>query len=164
MADDGPLGLGGWLILPIIGLLLTPLFAAEAFLSEVMPLFEAKTWTALTTPGLPAYDPRWAPSLIFAAVSNLVLLVGPIGLLLLLFKKKRNLPKLVIAFYIFNFIAVGIDLLLTTTFIYTKHPNIANANEIVSEVVVELGRAFLLALIWVPYFLVSQRVTRTFVN
>ena len=66
----GPVGIGGWLVLPFLGLVLAPLLVLATLMRDLVPAFDAPTWSALTTPGGPAYHPMWAPYLIVSLAVN----------------------------------------------------------------------------------------------
>ena len=63
MIESEPRGLGGWLILVAIGLVLT---AGRAFLlvfGTFLPILTGGQWEILTAKGSQAYHPFWAPLL-----------------------------------------------------------------------------------------------------
>ena len=82
LSIDGPSGVGGWLVLPVLGMILTSLVAVFALFRDVIPVFRPQTWSALTTPGSPAYNALWAPLAFFEAVTMLVMTAMPVVLLL----------------------------------------------------------------------------------
>ena len=157
-ANDGPVGLGGWLIIPIIGLIYLPIRLAISVKSDYLPIFQEGYWEVLTTPGSEAYHHLWGPYIIFEIVVNAVFLVACLYLLFLMFTKSYKLPKLIIIFYCANLIFVVADY-----FMGNMIPAVAtqiNDKEVIKEVI----RSVLGVLIWVPYFLVSKRVKNTFVK
>ena len=160
--DTGPVGLGGWLILPIIGLFITPLFVGATVVNNVLPSFKPEVWSVLTTPGTEAYHPLWAPLIIFETIANVILIIGAIVLLVLLFQKKKIFPKLMIGLYLFNVLVVGVDFLALASFITETFPEIAK--EVTADATRNLTSGVVAAAIWVPYFFVSERVKNTFVN
>ncbi|KFB69719.1 MAG: hypothetical protein CAPSK01_000553 [Candidatus Accumulibacter vicinus] len=72
----------------------------------------------------------------------------------LFFGKRRDAPGTIIAFMIVGIVAQGALFLVTTG---------ADAGPVASVLGIVLAKQVLGALIWVPYFLVSKRVKRTFV-
>lgn len=157
-----PAGLKGWLLLPLLGLFITIGQVGHSLYSDMLPLLEPSTWKALTTPGSPAYAPFWAPYVVLSLVANLVSLVAAAALIVLAFQKKALFPQLMIGFYVFTLCAVSADFWALNTFVSAAFPEMAriagpDANKAVS-------RAVLACLIWVPYFLTSQRVKNTFVR
>ena len=91
-----------------------------------------------------------------------MLLIAAVVLLVLLFQKRRVLPRLMIVFYIFNLAVCAMDLLAIVTFIANAFPEIAK--NLIPESAKVVAQALVGTLIWVPYFLVSKRVKNTFVN
>ena len=54
---DEKKGLGGWLILVGLGVVLTPIRILATYIPIYKPIFEDGTWEALTTVGSEAYNP-----------------------------------------------------------------------------------------------------------
>jgi hypothetical protein len=71
----GPKGIGGWLILPLIGLCLTPINTARDLLQLTEVMREPELWAALTTPGQPTYRPLWKALFLTQFVGSALLLV-----------------------------------------------------------------------------------------
>ncbi len=150
-------GLGGWLILICLGLIFTPLRLMFSLFNDFAPIFLDNYWEILTTPGAEAYHYLWGPLIISELITNFALIVFSLYLLFLYFTKSYRFPKLMIIFYIINlFILVG-DYIFANMI-----PEIANDANL--ETVQEIIRAVAATLIWVPYFLKSQRVKNTFVK
>jgi hypothetical protein len=148
-------GVGGWLILVTIGLVVTPIRILVVLLGTYAPIFSGGAWSLLTTPGTEAYNPLWKPILLFELFGNAIFFLWSITLLFLLFGHKRIFPKLMIAFYLGSLLFVGIDFLLASAI-----PAVASKEDASS--VGELIRAIFVCVIWVPYFLQSKRVKQTF--
>ena len=155
--DDGPKGLGGWLILVIIGVVLSPIriiiFSAITF----VPLFQDGTWTSLTSPESELYSPYWAPILLFEIGGNIFFAIAYIFLAYLLFTKSRLFPRCYIALAALNLVFMVVD----AVGVSAAFPEIPlfepdSTREIVRGVV-SCG-------IWIPYMLVSKRVQNTFVR
>ena len=155
--QSGPSGLGGWLILPVIGLCLTPLRILAVMATDYAPIFQDGVWENLTTPGSGAYHELWGPLIIFEIVGNLFFVISAIALIFLLFRKSHRFPVLMIGFLLLNPAFVIID-----HFLGNLIPFIANLDD--PATFTEITRAVGGAMIWVPYFLVSKRVKNTFVK
>lgn len=153
--NDGPQGLGGWLILPMLGLILTPIRLGALLVMTYLPIFSEGAWEVLTTPGSEAYHPLWAPFLIFEILGNACFVVFAGILLILLFKKHYRFPSLMILFYVSNLAFVGIDF-----FVADLIPAVAEESD--PESIKELTRTVISAAIWIPYFMRSRRVQNTF--
>jgi transglutaminase-like putative cysteine protease len=147
--------IGGWLYLPVIGLLASLVRVGNA-LVESAPALTVQTWTALTRPGSPAYHPLWAPTLIVESLLNLAIAVGAVLLLWLMLNRRSSLPRLYIAWWVLVIVALLGDAAM-------HQPIPALAGDWTDKDSVELGRACLFGVIWISYFLRSDRVRRTFV-
>lgn len=150
-------GIGGWLILVAIGLILNPLRMLVSLSRDLLPAFSHETWAILTTPGSEAYHPLWAPLLIFELAGNSIFVIFSIVVAIMFFRKKKFFPKMIIIFLLSNLAFVAADY-----FAANAIPFIANQSD--PESVRELARTLIGCLIWVPYFIKSKRVTATFVK
>ena len=147
-----PHGLWGWLILPLIGLCLTPFLLAFSIYQLVL-ILEPSTWNVLTTPGTSAYHPIYKVLIPAEMVVNFAMLGFTLLLVVLFFRKDPRLPKLMVAFYLINLVIIVGD-----TFAASFIPSFSFDRDVIRDVV----RTVIAAVIWVPYFLVSQRVKNTF--
>ena len=155
--DAKPSGIGGWLILPVIGLILLPINLLVMLVTIYSPIFTDGYWEVLTTPGSEIYHPMWAPVLIYEVVGNIVFLIGSLLLLVLLFRKHYLFPKLMIWFLSVNVVFIGIDLFLADLI-----PSVAAEPD--PEGMKDFVRSIITAVIWIPYFILSKRVQNTFVR
>lgn len=148
-------GIGGWLILPVIGLIVLPLRLAYSLMTDFLPIFQQGYWELLTVPGTDAYHPLWGPLLTFEIVGNVFFIVFALVLLYLVFTKHPRTPGLFIAFLATNLAFVTGDF-----FAANLIPAVAAQDD--AESVKELARTAIGAMIWIPYFLKSERVRNTF--
>lgn len=150
-------GVGGWLILVVIGLVITPFRVVYILMDSYWPIFRDGTWSFLTAPDSDAYHSLWGPLILFEIVGNLGAMILALVTLWFVFKKSKFVPKLAITWLGWNVGFVVIDF-----FIAPLIPVVAaQAN---TEIVRELVRSVVSAGIWIPYFLVSKRVRVTFVE
>ena len=154
--SNEPKGLGGWLILPMLGLIIAPVRLIIQIVKDLLPAFAPETWNALTTPDSPVYHHLWAPVIILETVSSIGLLLFSVWLLVLFFKKSIRLPKLFITWLILAFVIQILDQILAN-----QIPAVGAQNTS-PEAIKDLFRAFIAMLIWVPYFIRSKRVKNTF--
>lgn len=130
-----PNGIGGWLILPTIGLFLSAILNVFGIIAGLY-LWGSGTWIYT---GLSEYY------FIFIAVSAAILEVLVIYALVLEFKKKKLFPKVAIATMwtgvLFSFILAGMD---------------GDPSGLIREIIPSA--------VWTLYFIVSERVKNTFVK
>jgi uncharacterized membrane protein len=150
------LSIGGWLILVVIGLVVTPIRIGIILVTTHIPIFRDGSWALLTSPGATAYHPYWAPILVFEIIGNLLSMVLAFVTLVHLFRRSKRTPKLAISWY-----AWGVALVLIDTLAGNLIPAVAAHSD--PDEVKEIARSIFAALIWIPYFLVSKRVKATFV-
>lgn len=149
--------IGGWLILPAIGIFLTPIFLAYGIFVHYIPIFTSGYWSSLTTPGTDIYHWLWAPQIIFGLSGSVIFIFSYIYVITLFIKKSFFLPYIYVAnsiiFTLFKAVNVGFaDFNLEVT---------ESAKEaIIKDFAGTLAATFL----WSAYFLTSKRVKETFVK
>src|SRR5262245_45842957 len=151
-----PAGLGGWLILVAIGLIVSPIRILAFIVQTSVPPFRDGAWAILTTPGSEAYHALWAPLLIFELLGNVGFIVAQVSLLVLFFKRSRNFPRIYVWVVLINLPFILLDAWLGS-FVITDEPMIDPTTA------VELTRSVIGIAIWVPYMRLSKRVRNTFV-
>lgn len=149
-------GIGGWLTLFVLGLIITPIKIGYFLFSTYVPIFTTGAWGVLTTPGSEAYHALWAPLLVFEMFGNFFFIVFSMITLWNLVKKTKLTALLAITFLSLNVIFLAID-----NFAAPLIPAVAAQND--PSGTTELVRALISAAIWIPYFLFSKRVKATFV-
>jgi hypothetical protein len=142
-------GIGGWLILPAIGLALTPFICLGPIFTDIQLL------TAGDHQSLFANHPSLTALLDSEVVINLAFLAATICLNILFYTKKRILPKCMVAFYSAQCVLLLVDHLAATAIF----PSVDLSSGLITVI-----RSFVVAAVWIPYFLNSQRVEQTFVN
>ncbi|GGD55637.1 DUF2569 domain-containing protein [Paenibacillus nasutitermitis] len=154
---SGPEGLGGWLVLVQIGLYFTVLNLINQLFRYTIPAFAPDTWELLTDKDSSVYHWLWAPSLIFEALYNILLLLFSIFILVCFYRKKTILPVLMICFYSTGLIVVILDYILLNQIPALKEVQDTGSTKVIIRSVISCA-------IWIPYFLKSNRVSRTFVR
>lgn len=150
-------GLGGWLILVGIGIVITPLRIAILEMPGFFEIFSNGTYAALTSPTSPYYHPLWSFILIGEIAINFCILIAWCYLAFLFFTKKKLFPKLYIAVFLSSMVIIILDALA----VHHVVPDLPLFNPDTSR---ELLRTVVGVVIWCPYMLVSKRVKATFVN
>lgn len=154
--DPALQGIRGWLVLPAIGVVVTPIRLVVDFIGTTDP-FAADTWAALTTHGGAAYHPLWAPFLLFELGANLALIVCSLLLAVLFFQRRRSVPLVYSTFLLGCFGVQAADLLFAAALPAASAAVDAGA----------WGKLFggLFGVVaWIAYFRVSRRVQSTFIR
>lgn len=138
-------GIGGWLILHAIGLAIAPFVSLAAVYADLR-ILNAASYQA----GLHA-RPSLAVLILFEASTNIIMLLGLVGLNVLFYRTRRSFPRWIIAFLVGAFVVTICDHLWTMHFLPTTTWT-------------AVVQRFVAAVIWIPYFLQSRRVAQTFVN
>jgi hypothetical protein len=141
-------GIGGWLILPAIGLVVSPFVILHALFTANIPiLFGDKYQPFLNS------HPAFTGLLIFEVITNIVLIAALAGLNYLFFTKRKSLPTYMILYFATQLLVVLADGI-------TAHALFPNGK--LETAYTAIARSFVACLIWIPYFLVSRRVKATF--
>ncbi len=151
-AAGAPSGLGGWLVLPTIGVCLTPIVTLVSLWQE-RDTWSLATWVAVTTPGSDSYNALFAPVLALSVVALVGIFVLSILILIVFFRRRTSVPRLYPAFLIGVFAWQLVDLGLL---------DMLREGAISRGDVAEVVRGGVLALVWTVYFVRSQRVAATF--
>ena len=150
-------GLGGWLILVGLGVVLSPFVLVYAFGPMFYTIFTDGSFEMLTTPGTEVYHALWSPFLITEALYNTIMLFASIYLIYLFFSKHYLFPKVYIILVTISLIFIPLDS-WAYTFILPDEPIFD------PETMKQFLRTLGAAMIWIPYMLVSKRVRETFVE
>ena len=152
-ARDGPEGIGGWLILPTLGILFSPLSA----------LMQIGTYVGIGE-SFPLLTPAQRVFIVGEAVGILAIsFVLPIVLLVFLFKKMRAFPRFYVVWAIINVAFVFVDL-IGAKLLFGHIFEAQNIEFFDGDTVKSIVQAIVLVAIWTPYMLQSRRVKNTFVN
>lgn len=154
---DNLKGLGGWLILVGIGVVVAPIRLIYEYGPMYYSIFTDGSFEVLTTPGTEAYNSLWGPLLIGEALGNTFLVLASIYLVYLFFTKHYLFPKIYIAIILFSLVFITLDAWVGSLVI-TDEPMFDPATT------KEFTRSLVGAVIWIPYMLVSKRVKATFIE
>ena len=146
----------GWLILIAVGLVANLVQSLNASL-QVLKFFDAPVWSRLTDPTSPAFHPGWRTAIIYQAVAVSVFVIFSLSAVILFFGRRRVFPKLFIVMVPIMFV-----LSFVGHYLWGQIPVVASTPAHTRMVYV-LVLNFIALHIWIPYFLVSKRVKRTFI-
>ncbi len=152
--EEGPKGFGGWLILPMIGLVLSPFRMAVQFFTDLWPVFKPDVWRQLNDASLPGHQPMLPTMIIVESVVNVAMLVFTLALVWYFFTKSRHTPRLYIVWLVLLVVIQVVDSALVSSL----------GVPIDKDSMRDLIRSVITSAIWIPYFLVSKRVKNTFVE
>lgn len=132
-------GIEGWLVWPALYLVIVAFSVVDYLLDSPLPAARAEV-----------------------LAGNVAVLVGAVVMLVLFFQKRAIVPALMVVFYVTVVAVCLVEVLTLTRFADGLDPGLvaAEAEEARSGLGVVLGHAIL----WIPYFMVSERVRNTFVE
>jgi hypothetical protein len=162
LIEPEPSGIGGWLVLPLISLCVSPLLTLYSLWANVFPLVKPRIWTVLTTPGTSVYSWYWAPYLIVTLMSGLALVILMVVTLMLFLQHRRRVPVLMTVLLLGNAGLAVFDF-MSQQYLSGHVPALAGSG-VADTAWQGLFRAGVTAAIWIPYFWRSVRVRNTFVR
>jgi hypothetical protein len=140
VGNDELTGIGGWLILVAISLAVNPILLIAAIAVDLRLL----GFGLAAKPGL-------AVLIMAEAITNTIMLIAMAGLNVLFYRRMRQFPRWMITYLIAGFVVALCDHIGAMIFAP-------------STSWLGVFRSLIGALIWIPYFLQSQRVEQTFVK
>lgn len=153
----GVSGLGGWLVLVQIGLYISIITLLVQLFVYHLPLYTTEAWGLLTSKESEIYHPLTGPLLIFEALFSVALLIFCVCILIMFYRKKSVLPRLMIIMYSVNFIFILLELILLFQIPFLRETEDGSS-------IRDLIRSILVCAIWIPYFIKSERVHNTFIK
>ncbi len=150
-------GIGGWLILVAINLVVGLGRSVAGNIQTLPPVLNLHVWHPLTTPGQPNYHPLYAPALLGEAGFNLVVAGSLLLAGFLFITQRRRFPHVMIFVLAFSTV-----LTLADTVALANLPGHTEA-EIFKNIGATVG-SFIAACVWIPYYFTSRRVRLTFVR
>jgi hypothetical protein len=148
----------GALILVAIGLFISLVKNLGYFFGSIAPIIRPPVWERFTNPGSPGFNPQWKLVLTCDAITATLILFWNIVMLVFFFRKKRVFPVMVAASLPIIFIMI-----LAGHYLSGLIPAVAESAWYAKE-----GTALIIKFIglhiWIPYFLLSKRVAKTFVR
>lgn len=156
-------GIAGWLLLPLLGIVIIIMQGFYYFLIEYLPIFFSGDIYLILYPEVPYSDPSYLQRMIFF-ISCLIILIGfQLFSFFLLWKfliKSKTTPKLYIIWIIGDI--VGSIVILMMVCFFPAVGELYDLKEFMG-LMKGLGQSIFSATIWIPYFIVSKRVENTFI-
>ncbi|MBN9255864.1 MULTISPECIES: DUF2569 domain-containing protein [unclassified Mesorhizobium] len=153
-AREEPEGIGGWLVLPMLGLVLTPIVGLiQLYDTDYVGIFQ--NWRALSV----------LQNVLIAAellVSGILNLTAPALLLFFMFKRWQIFPGWYIIWAAVTPVYLLLDPWAAHVIFPDTFPTLADAYD--KDTVRSISRTIWGAIIWIPYMMRSVRVANTFVN
>ena len=151
VAEIGPRGIGGWLLLAIIGLAMTSLLVLGNVVVDLRDI-GAAGWGAFyeASPALASFSA-------VTSASGVIVVAYAIYCLWLIFSFDPRVPRAMTAFYLAMAVVVTLKAVGLLYF-----SNSLGDPGLVDNEPRDAIRAWLTCAIWIPYFRVSKRVANTF--
>ena len=156
MPTEGPVGIGGWMLIPGSGIYFGP-FKIIIDGLDALPSYSLQNWVEISSMQRASFNAGHVPFLLLELAGSMTLLVFW-TLLLLAFSQKRRLAPylfvgLAVSSVLFGLLDMGLGSLIP-----------AVAAKVRTRDVAMLGIQGASAVIWCAYFMKSKRVKRTFVE
>ena len=151
-----PEGLGGWLVLAMIGLIISP-FVLIYTLGQMYPMLTNAQWHALANPATENYHILWQPVILFEVTTNIFSFIFSIMILFLFFGQRSSFPRVYITLQVTIFCLLLVDHLVSSLL-----PGIDNMSQ--TRDLIKLIQTGVFSLFWILYMLKSERVKNTFIR
>lgn len=156
--DLEPAGIGGWLLLPALGLIISPILQGIGIIRDVVPALNPDVLRTLTDPTSANYSAMWVPTMAFESITSVLMFAFTLWLVFsFFFRKSPRVPRLFVVWLATALTIQVIDWLLTKSLPLPADPS---GNGLINS----LGRSIINAAIWIPYFIRSIRVKNTFID
>jgi cobalamin synthase len=156
--ENRPPKIRGALILVAIVLCVNLLQNLADFFGGIAPIIKSPLWERYTNPGSPKFHPQWKLVIICDAIAVTLILFCNVLMVVFFFRKNRVFPALAVASFPIFFL-----LAFASHFLGGFIPDVAG-----SAAYAKQGTALIIKFIamhiWIPYFLLSKRVAKTFVR
>jgi hypothetical protein len=152
--DEAPVGFGGWLILPALGVILGPVVSLYVIVSWA-PFISAELWQTLPSTVIDGYESWAQPVLLGIVVFSGPLLVGHVLLAVLFFKKRTSAP---LAFVILTWFGY----LYGEAVVRLVFAGGLDEESTRAQIFAQSIRDGVSTLLWTIYMLRSRRVRATF--
>jgi len=154
--------IGGWLIIVGISLVLNPIIELFSIKNDIIPSFSylnGYTQYNINTSTLKVV-------LAYTLVVAVIIIIYYIILNVLFYKRKKIFPLLMIILLAAAVVFSLIDYLLVIRVIREYSPTMIYGipNSFKTESLIEFIKTIIIAGVWIPYFILSKRVNKTFVN
>src|SRR5690606_18175123 len=105
-------GIGGWLLLVALGLIVSPIRTSLMLAQNHFPMFSDGTWDALTSTTSEHYHSLWAPLITFEIAGNVLTVSLALTTLVFFFMKSKHTPRLAITWLLAGLVFVVADYVL----------------------------------------------------
>lgn len=137
---------GGWLILPAIGLMATPIYTVYEFIDT--GFLGQSIWNNIQDYGF-----GFRVFVVSELVVNIAYILFTVLVIAYFIGRRTGTPQLMIIFYITSFVLVTLDSVVAEYFF----PDLGLESDMR-----QIFRSFVAMAIWIPYFYLSERVKSTF--
>ncbi len=149
--------LGGWLILPLIGLFISPIALIYSLFEYIIAIDKDLIYIFISGMYSTKEIIEYGLFIFIDIFLNIFSLIYCILIITLLINKRSSFPKLMIAFYI-------ISVLMSIYEIWALNYLDLSTEAELQSTRTTLSRSVVGAAVWIPYFIFSKRVNGTFVN
>ena len=156
--ETKPPKIRGALILVAVLLIFNLVQNLAYFSGAIAPIFRSPLWERYRNPVSSEYHAQWKLVIIYEAMMARVIVFWNIVMLALFFRKKRVFPRLASASLPISFL-----LIFASHYLGGLIPAVAGSAEYAKQGTALIVR-FIGMHVWIPYFLLSKRVAKTFVR
>lgn len=146
----------GTLYFALIASIFSPIVEFNKLRSIILPFSFDKTWLQISDYTLKTYNYQWENLILFDFYSSLFLFIFSVALLFLFISRTRHYIKIVITFFIMKALIITLVFYFRTVIRGPLPPNLEEIQAAGAMILIFAG-------VWIPYFLLSERVNETFI-
>ena len=152
--DETPFG--GVLILVAIGRVLAIPISLFSLARLWQTYSKPGLWTKLTSPDSPSYHPLWATAIVYELAGKVIVLLCCIALAWMFFTRRKAFRPAIVVYSVLLLAYLWGDHFLAAMLV---GPRSSAPHDVAKLIGTTLG-----GLIWIPYYLISERMRQVFVR
>lgn len=148
--------INGSLIVALLATILAPFLSLNSFRFGILPFATDDRWINISNSLLHTYNPEWVKLVYFEFCSNIFLFLYTIFLLVSFILRKKYYSKVIIFYFVLKIILLALIYYFQTVIKGPPTPTLSQISGVGFRSLIFTG-------IWVPYFLLSEKVRETFI-
>lgn len=145
----------GTLYIALFATIAAPFLTLNSFRSTILPFSFNETWMAISDKTLETFNPQWMNLVYFEFTCNIILFIYTVLLVVLFIQKRRKYATYIIVYFIAKIVFITFIMYFQTVIKGPPTPTMSQITGIAF-------RSLLFTGMWVPYFLLSEKVRETF--
>lgn len=148
--------LGGMLVIAVLAYITAGLISYSDLINTVLPFSFNSTWLEISDSTLKTYNPQWVRFVYINSASIIAVLVLTLIMAVFFFKRSRLFPKVLLIYFMLR-------VLILTYIFYLQTVTIGPPTPTLGEISTTFIRVMLTGGLWIPYIMLSENASETFI-